>query len=243
MSNDIGEAEKIVRYLIEIRVIHVFNKEDNICTYLKEISQYKWPKGALLECHDVAAKFINQIILPDEHLYFSYFKWVVLWLRVRQIYRYAEKDRSDVLQEFLTIKRLLKTGDIHRSGHQWANPLSEIYHLYAHYGDTRKSVCYEERFKDLRLDESFLQGSFPKKLKDKSKVEQCFSYYLYHLPDSLFISRYKFATTDTLNTDNYQNRKYQVNDIKGIEYRYRNKGQWSQWRVATMYRIGDCIND
>uniref|UniRef100_A0AC34FZN1 Uncharacterized protein n=1 Tax=Panagrolaimus sp. ES5 TaxID=591445 RepID=A0AC34FZN1_9BILA len=174
MKEEIVKAEKIVRYLIEIRLIRVFNIEDDMKQYFNDINKYKWRQD-----------------------------------------RIAEEGRNEVLKEFLTVKQWLKEADIHRSGHQFANPLSEIYHIYAHYTDT---------------------SPFPGKLKNKSIVEKCFTYYLYHVPDLLFIERFKCPKTDEITTENCQSVEYQVDDIKGIRYRYNQRGKWMQWRVAIIYR-------
>uniref|UniRef100_A0AC34GIV5 Uncharacterized protein n=1 Tax=Panagrolaimus sp. ES5 TaxID=591445 RepID=A0AC34GIV5_9BILA len=85
MKEEIVKAEKVVRYLIEIRLIRVFNIEDDIKQYFNDINKYKWRQGAMFECHMAAIKFLNQILLADEFLYFSYFKWVVIWLKLKQI--------------------------------------------------------------------------------------------------------------------------------------------------------------
>uniref|UniRef100_A0AC35G786 Uncharacterized protein n=1 Tax=Panagrolaimus sp. PS1159 TaxID=55785 RepID=A0AC35G786_9BILA len=160
MSNFTGEVEKIIRYLIEIKTIYIFNKEDDVINYLKEINEYKWPKGAKLECHLIAANFCARILLPDEYLYISHFKWIVMWLKLKEAYRFSGngKFRDELLQEFLTVQNVLKNGDVNRSRHHWPNTFTEMYHVYAHYTDTRRSLFYQKHFSDLSLGESFLQG-------------------------------------------------------------------------------------
>uniref|UniRef100_A0AC35G996 Uncharacterized protein n=1 Tax=Panagrolaimus sp. PS1159 TaxID=55785 RepID=A0AC35G996_9BILA len=240
MADDNLAVEKHVRYLVETGVIKSFNKEEEVMKHMRELKKYRWKKGESYECHDAAAYFCSHIFRKDEFCHFSHFKWLVLWLKTKRICSFAKGDkvkevRDEMLQEFLTVKNLLQKRNLRRSEFQFSNIFTEVYHVYAHYTDTRHSSLYKKDLIDLKLDESFLRGPFPPKLKDHPTVERCFVYYFHHLPNLVFQKKHLLPTTSKANTDEWTNKNYQADDVKGFLFQFKKGVQQNQWRVSTVY--------
>uniref|UniRef100_A0AC35G785 Uncharacterized protein n=1 Tax=Panagrolaimus sp. PS1159 TaxID=55785 RepID=A0AC35G785_9BILA len=213
MADDNLAVEKHVRYLVETGVIKSFNKEEEVMKHMRELKKYRWKKGESYECHDAAAYFCSHIFRKDEFCHFSHFKWLVLWLKTKRICSFAKGDkvkevRDEMLQEFLTVKNLLQKRNLRRSEFQFSNIFTEVYHVYAHYTDTRHSSLYKKDLIDLKLDESFLR---------------------------VFQKKHLLPTTSKANTDEWTNKNYQADDVKGFLFQFKKGVQQNQWRVSTVY--------